>query len=559
MAKRRELSGREIFHLIFLVAIIAACGGGWLWEKYFEKKAVNQRGVIIPAKRPAVRATPPTYNPAEPPVTEVTVSSQEPADFTPFSTRGNELFPSHQLSFNSPSNSGYRAEPGLAPQYGINGSIGVVLKNVRKGETYVVSMSADRFINESNETFNIMEDAGIVVIFPRIAYDYTALRRNTQTTFMNLSFNVRRGGQSAGRTITEKWQVHQINDCPLTVETQTMLKHGLVSTKHASMRSTLAGYVNENHPWIDTLLREAKETGICNEFIGYQGGREMIWPQVAAIWAALQNRGLSYSSITTTTTSERFSFQHVRFLDQSISASQANCVDGSVLLCSILRKIGLNVGIMLVPGHAYVCISDQENKHFIAGIETTMLGTSDLRSAMKMAYNGGDHPLSRYPTADYTYVDITEMRKSRRNPIPFDDIAAIPTSRPHAGSHANSPIEIAREQRIILANKLSQRVTDLISHRGPRTDEGFRIAAHKVFTELRQCQSAFNRLGIPPSLERSGIEEADLKLHQRYGAIITLLKSKQIEISSDVTEADLAAAKELSDALVSLASLPLNY
>lgn len=558
MAKRRELSGREIFHLIFLVAVIAACGGGWLWEKYFEKKAVNQRGVIIPAKRPAVRATPPTYNPAEPPVTEVTVSSQESVDFQPFAARGNELFPSHQLSLNSTLSSGYRTEQGLAPQYGINGSIGAVIKNVRKGETYVVSVRADRFINESTETFDIVEDAKFVVMFPRIGYDYTALRRNTQTTFMNLSFSVRKGGQATGRTITEKWQVHQINDCPLTVETQTMLKHGLVSTKHSSMRSTLAGYVNENHPWIDTLLREAKETGICNEFIGYQGGREMIWPQVAAIWAALQNRGLSYSSITTTTTSERFSFQHVRFLDQSISASQANCVDGSVLLCSILRKIGFNVGIMLVPGHAYVCVRDQENKQFIAGIETTMLGTSDLRSAVKMANSGGDYPLSKL-NADYIFVDITEMRKSRRNPIPFDEIAAIPSSRPYAGNHANSAVEIAREQRIILANKLSQRVTDLISHRGPRTEEGFRISAHKVFTEIRQCQSAFNRLGIPPSLEKSGIEEADLKLHQRYGAIITLLKSKHIEINGDVAEGDLAAAKELSDALVSLASLPLNY
>jgi hypothetical protein len=558
MAKQRELSGREIFHLVFLVAVVAACGGGWLWDKYFDKKPVRPRGMIIPAKTPAASVTPPPSVATVPPVAEAPASAHEPVDFTPFAARGNELFPSHLLSLNSNPSSGYSTEPGLAPQYGINGSIGVVVNNVRKGETYVVSVSADRFINESTETFKIVDDSKLVVIFPRLAYDYVALRRNTQTSLMNLSFTVRRGGQSAGRTMTEKWQVHQINDCPFTVETQTMMKHGLVSTKLVSMRGALAGYVNENHPWIDTLLREAKETGICNEFVGYQGGREMIWPQVAAIWAALQNRGLSYSSITTTTTSERFSFQHVRFLDQSISSSQANCVDGSVLLCSILRKIGLNVGIMLVPGHAYVCVRDQENKQFIAGIETTMLGTSDLRTAVKMANSGGDYPLSKW-NADYIYIDITESRKSRRNPIPFDEIAAIPSSRPYAGSHANSPAEIAREQRIILANKLSQRVTDLMSHRGSRAEEGFRIAAHKVFTEIRQCQSAFNRLGIPPSLERSGIEEADLKLHQRYGAIINLLKSKHIEISNDVNEADLTVAKELSDALVSLASLPLNY
>jgi hypothetical protein len=558
MGRKQRISGRDMAALIILAVFFTLMGGAWLWEKYEESHPPKPRGRIIPADTSALRPSAPPAVTATPSAPGETAASALPADFAPFAARGNELFPSHQLSLNSNLSSGYRTEPGLAPQYGISGSIGVSVNKVRKGETYVVTVSGDRFINESTESFTIMEDAAVVVLFPRIAYDYAALRRNTQTTFMNLSFSVRRSGQGAGRIITEKWQVHQINDCPMMVETQTMLKHGLLSTKRASMRSTLAGYVNENHPWIDVLLREAKETGICNEFIGYQGGREKIWPQVAAIWAALQNRGLSYSSITTTTSSERFAFQHVRFLDQSISASQANCVDGSVLLCSILRKIGLNVGIMLVPGHAYVCVSDQENKRFITGIETTLLGSADLRRAMIAANTEGEHPLSKR-NDDYIYIDITELRNSRRNPIPFDEIAAIPSSRPYAGNHSNSPVEIAREQRIILANKLSQRVGELVAHRGPRSEEGFRIAAHKVFAEIRQCQSAFNRLGVPPALERSGVEDADLKLHQRYGAIITLLKTKSIEIGGEVTEENLAAAKELSDALVSLASLPLNF
>ena len=544
--------------MVFLVAIIAICGGGWVWEKYFEKKPASPQHGITLAKRPEASATPPHSVAAVPSASEAPVTAHEPVIFTPFAARGNELFPSHQLSLNSNINNGYRTEPGLAPQYGINGSIGVAVNKVRKGETYAVRVSGDRFIKESIETFTIVEDAHVVILFPRIAYDYAALRRNTQTTFMNLSFGVRRSGEAADRAITEKWQVHQINDCPMLVETQTILKHGLVSTERTSLRSTLAGYVNENHPWIDTILREAKETGICNEFIGYQGGREKIWPQVAAIWAALQNRGLSYSSITTTTSSERFVLQHVRFLDQSISASQANCVDGSVLICSILRKIGLNVGIMLVPGHAYVCVKDEQNTHFISGIETTLLGTADLRRATVAANNEGDYPLTKMNSA-YSYIDITELRRSSRNPIPFDEIAAIPSWRPYAGNRANSPVEIAREQRIIIANKLNQKIRELIANHGSRSDESFRIAAHKAFTEIRQCQSAFNRLGAPPSLEKSGIDDTDLKLSIRYGAIINVLKTKDIEISGEVTEGNLAIAKELSEALVSLACLPLNY
>jgi hypothetical protein len=559
MGRKQGISGRDMAALVILVVFFMLTLGAWLWENHEDAYPAKPRGAHIPHAVPVGENSASQAAPANPPAPAESASAADmPVDFAPFAARGNELFPSHQLSLNSNLSNGYRTEPGLAPQYGIKGSIGVAVNKVRKGETYAVSVVGDRFINESTETFTIVEDAAVVVLFPRIAYDYSALRRNTQTTFMNLSFSVRRNGQGVGRSVTEKWQVHQINDCPMTVEMQTMLRHGLVGTKRISMRSTLAGYVNENHPWIDSILREAKETGICNEFIGYQGGRERIWPQVASIWAALQKRGLSYSSIATTTSSERFSFQHVRFLDQSISASQANCVDGSVLLCSILRKIGLNVGIMLVPGHAYVCVKDQDNAHFITGIETTLLSSADLRRATIAANTEGDHPLTKM-NQDYAYIDIGELRKSGRNPIPFDEIAAMPSSRPHDRVHFNSPAEIAREQRIILANRLRQRVDELIAHRGPRTEEGFRIAAHNVFAEIRRCQSAFNRLGIPPSLEKSGVEDTDLKLHQRYGAIITLLKTKGIEIGVEVTAENLAVAKELSDALVSLASLPLNY
>ena len=139
-----------------------------------------------------------------------------------------------------------------------------------------------------------------------------------------------------------------------------------------------AAYVNENHPWIDGVLKDAIETGIVDAFTGYQSGDPAeTLKQVFAVWAALQARGMSYSDISTTTPNEGTVSQAVRFLDESIEATQANCVDGSVLMASILRKIGLDVQLVMVPGHCFLAFSADKEGHLLIGLETTMLGTTD--------------------------------------------------------------------------------------------------------------------------------------------------------------------------------------
>jgi hypothetical protein len=76
--------------------------------------------------------------------------------------------------------------------------------------------------------------------------------------------------------------------------------------------------------------------------------------------------------------------QTVRFLDDSIDATQANCVDGTVLLASVLRKIGLNVYLTMVPGHCLLAFAlGKEEEADILGLETTMLGATELGDAGK--------------------------------------------------------------------------------------------------------------------------------------------------------------------------------
>jgi hypothetical protein len=103
----------------------------------------------------------------------------------------------------------------------------------------------------------------------------------------------------------------------------------------------------------------------------------------------MQRHGMKYSDITNTPKSKFAHAQVVRFLDESVIASQANCVDGSVIFASVLTKLSIKCGLVLVPGHCFVCfdldpegeldVTVPDKKRTVIGLETTMLGANDLR------------------------------------------------------------------------------------------------------------------------------------------------------------------------------------
>ncbi len=142
---------------------------------------------------------------------------------------------------------------------------------------------------------------------------------------------------------------------------------------------TFAAYVNEQHPFVDKLLREALDIGVVDKFTGYQSNDpEEVIRQVYALWDLFVARDVRYSSITATSSnSDQLACQHVRLLEDSINNQQANCVDGSVLLYrSMLRKIGIDAFLVLEPGHCYAGFYlDRDHKGAI-GIDSVLVGES---------------------------------------------------------------------------------------------------------------------------------------------------------------------------------------
>ena len=155
------------------------------------------------------------------------------------------------------------------------------------------------------------------------------------------------------------------NECLISIRTP--------DNHHYDFRWLFAGYVNEEHPYIDSILTDILDQRIVTRFVGYQQGEKAVSEQVFAFWYYALQRGISYSSITCTSNpSKRTNVQRIRFFDEVYNSRQANCVDACVFFASLFRKVGLKPVIFVEPCHAYLGYYTDRNRKKIALLETTV-------------------------------------------------------------------------------------------------------------------------------------------------------------------------------------------
>lgn len=224
-----------------------------------------------------------------------------------------------------------------------NGLIGVRMLAEHDNQRVRVEISMPGWLRASHIDTRLPKAGKRYSIFPTLAWDFDRLRALRQPVPETVVFSVSSDGAPAeDRSL--RVRMRSINDAP----------YFITSKKSPTDLSWMfAAYVDEDHPRVNRIITEALGQGIVKRFDGYQErDSKQVLKQVFAIWYALQKRGIRYSSITRTgnATGDVLA-QHVRFLDESWQNNQANCVDGSVLMASILRKIDLNPSLVLVPGH----------------------------------------------------------------------------------------------------------------------------------------------------------------------------------------------------------------
>lgn len=298
------------------------------------------------------------------------------------------------------------------------GVIGIVVRGIGDNCAVEVELSGESFVKPSIFTGELPQKDTVYCIYPDLKYDYEKLLNVKQTVPETLSFKVT-VGKKAYPVKTVRVQVRPVNECVF----------GFVDSSGnvIDVSYFFAAYVNEHHPFINQILKEAIESGKVDDFEGYSDdadNKQSIKAEIEAVWSALQERGIRYSAMPASADDDDpyIESQYVRLLGESINYTQANCVDGSVLMASIFRKLGFNTILVEVPGHMFVGVSlDQEGNDAIY-IETTDLGHTTFDEALQNgeeAYGKarGKFDSKKEEDQHYNIVNIQDARRMGIMPI----------------------------------------------------------------------------------------------------------------------------------------------
>jgi len=145
-------------------------------------------------------------------------------------------------------------------------------------------------------------------------------------------------------------------------ETEIFLERGSISILAfdewgglAILPEMTAAFVTPNHPNVSQVVREAadilsKWSG-SSSFTAYQSkDPNRVRVQAAAIYAALQNRGIAYCVAPP---SFEIIGQRVRLPETIFTHRMGNCLDLSLLYAACLEAIGLHPIIVYTEGHAF--------------------------------------------------------------------------------------------------------------------------------------------------------------------------------------------------------------
>jgi hypothetical protein len=343
-----------------------------------------------------------------------------PPQWKPIVSPASQLFPALLIA-----TANLRADvPGGAEVLGDpHGMVGVAVAATRDDQHARISVDAPGLGRPSSIEVVLPRAGTWYQVYPTMQWDYARLHAVRRAAPGTLEFAVELDGHAPARK-AQRVRVRAVNEAPYSID---------AGGERTDLSWMFAAYVDEEHPLVQRILGEALASGAVDRFDGYQSGDpEQVYRQVFAIWQVLARRGIRYSSIARTSLTDRAVLsQYVRFLDESWENRQANCVDGSVLLASVLRRIDLDPQLVLVPGHMFLAFAlDAEGTQY-AYLETTRLGAAGARasagallgnfeSAVEeglVRYEQGAARFGRADSPEYRIIDVGAARRQGVAPI----------------------------------------------------------------------------------------------------------------------------------------------
>jgi len=247
----------------------------------------------------------------------------------------------------------------------------------RNFDNLSVRYSAMPFLKPSTYSIRGLKAGTSVILKPTLNWDYQALRSNPQSSPSTLTTEILDENGSVVGESQKRLMIRSANDCPI-----------LPSPQPNIVDEFLAGFVNENSPLVDSVLQYGRDSGFLNSYSGYSDPQSF-WNQLFSVWFSLQKRGIKYSNIASLAPPSfgGMQSQHIRFMDESILRQQANCIDGTVLLASVYKRLGFRVAIVLLkvsnspsqgPDHAILAVKSPMNDGSHAFIDSTVMGSAQF-------------------------------------------------------------------------------------------------------------------------------------------------------------------------------------
>ena len=296
-----------------------------------------------------------------------------------------------------------------------------------------------------------IDKAGLWAVGVRVNWNFKALRQCTQLHPVNVTWSLSVDGKALPDQ-THTVMVQPVDIMPLSYTSPSGL--------HIDCTPFFAAYANEDHPLLDPILKEALDTKVVSYFDGMQANDpNQVMKQVLAIWWALQKRGIVYSDIAEPVSPDNAVFisERIRLFDDVIQSRQANCIDGTLVFASLLRRIGLQPLICIVPGHAFLGLYVDSARQKVTYLETTALNNRSVYvEAVKSLANSPAH-LKPNPFMDFgpetltcpATPELAEAMFVRAVNIAVAEARAAAKQR-DAGKGYLYQIDLAEERKFIL-------------------------------------------------------------------------------------------------------------
>jgi hypothetical protein len=335
-----------------------------------------------------------------------------PGAWEPIFELGQSIYPSFAISTATLKEGMWDDKEHLGDPWG---TIGVAVRGDADDCPVAVQISGGKFFAPSIYTGRLPDKSKVYCIYPDLKYDYDKLISVKQTVPEPITFRVTVNGKAYPEK-TVRVQVRPVNEC-VSGFTDS-------SGSYNDVGFLFAAYVNENHPFINKILKEAAASGKVDGLSGYQGEKEDVKSEIEAVWNTLKARGLSYSSITTTEDEgdPYIDTQYMRLLGESLHYAQANCADGSALMASIFRRMELNVSLVMTDNHMLIAVSLDKDGNDLVFIETTAISDSTLDEAIEAGNEVYEENRARFESDkdedhEFKIIDVQAARSMGIMPI----------------------------------------------------------------------------------------------------------------------------------------------